>query len=66
MKGLIRKPVLERKWALCPYCKAKAIIYDNTADCRGVWLKCTRGCKREFELVVTDGVQIIKGPANRA
>ena len=60
MEGLVRKPVLERKWAYCPYCMAKTVIYDNTSDCRGVWIKCTRGCKREFELIIISGNQILK------
>ena len=53
------KPSLERKWILCPYCNAKHSIYEDTADCHGVFLKCTRGCKREFELVIKDGKQIM-------
>lgn len=50
----------KRKWAKCPYCGAKTTIYDNAAECRGVWIKCTRGCKKEFELVVRNGEQITK------
>ena len=49
---------IERTWARCPYCGAKAIIFDNTAACFGVFLKCTRGCGREFELVIQNGKQI--------
>lgn len=48
----------ERKWIICPYCKAKNSIYDNAANCNGVYLKCTRGCKKEFELVIEAGKQI--------
>ncbi|MCM1008840.1 MAG: cysteine-rich KTR domain-containing protein [Ruminococcus flavefaciens] len=51
----IRKPSLERKWLLCPYCGAKTILYDNTAECSGVFLKCTRGCKQEFEIKIKNG-----------
>lgn len=53
------KTATSRKWALCPNCKAKTVIYDDTANCNGVWIKCTRGCKTcEFELVVENGKQI--------
>lgn len=55
----IRKPPIERKWAVCPHCGAKLVIYDNTANCNGVFAKCTRGCKKEFELVIVEGKQII-------
>lgn len=48
----------ERKWIICPYCGAKHSIYDDTAECHGVFLKCTRGCKMEFELIIEDGKQV--------
>ena len=51
---------IERKWIKCPHCGAKNSIYDNTANCNGVFLKCTRGCKREFELVIVEGEQVLK------
>lgn len=42
----------------CVYCGAKQTIYTDAAECREVFLKCTRGCGREFELVIEDGVQV--------
>ena len=54
---MLKKPQLMRKWAKCPHCGAKTVIYDNTAECNGVFLICTRGCKREFELIIKDGKQ---------
>lgn len=53
----ITKPATRRKWALCPYCRSKTVIYDNTARCSGVWVKCTRGCKQEFQLIIEGGEQ---------
>ena len=53
----IKLPALERKWARCPYCNAKVTIYDNTADCHGVFMKCSRSCKKVFELVIVNGEQ---------
>lgn len=47
-----------RKWIHCPYCGAKHSIYDDSAECHGVFLKCTRGCKKEFELVIENGEQV--------
>jgi len=47
----------ETKWSLCPFCGAKHSLYSNVAECHDVFLKCTRGCKREFELVIKDGRQ---------
>ena len=51
-------PAIERKWVRCPNCGMKVTIYDNSAECHGVHIKCTRGCKYEFELVIKDGVQV--------
>lgn len=53
----IRKPAIERKWLLCPHCGMKVLLYDNTAQCRGVFVKCTRGCRQTFEVVIRDGKQ---------
>jgi len=55
-------PQIERKWVICPHCGAKVTIYDNTANCSGVYLKCIRNqsCKKEFELVIENGKQVIK------
>ena len=55
----MKKPPVERKWIVCPHCGAKHSIYDNTAESHGVFLKCTRGCGAEFELVIEDGEQIL-------
>lgn len=55
----IQMPPLEKKWAVCPYCGAKIVIYDNTANCNGVHQKCTRGCRKVFELVIKNGQQIL-------
>lgn len=55
----IQIPALTKKWAVCPYCGAKTVIYDNTANCNGVHQKCTRGCRKVFELVIKDGQQIL-------
>ena len=54
---MIKRPQIERKLALCPHCGAKTVIYDNTAECSGVFLVCTRGCKKEFELKIKNGKQ---------
>lgn len=51
----IGRPPLERKWLLCPHCGAKTVLYDNTASCSGVFLKCTRGCRKEFEVTIEHG-----------
>jgi len=53
----IIKPPLQKSWARCPYCNSKTILYDNTANCKGIFVKCTRGCKKVFELIVIDGIQ---------
>lgn len=53
-------PPVEKKWVRCPYCGAKHSIYDNTAECHGVELKCTRGCGQIFELVIENGEQVFK------
>jgi len=47
----------EKKWAVCPKCGAKVVIYDDTAECNGVFCKCTRNCGAVFELVIENGQQ---------
>lgn len=54
---VIPKPVLLKIWAKCPKCGSKTVLFDNTANASGIWLKCTRGCGTEFELIVRDGEQ---------
>lgn len=56
----VKFPVLNKMWAVCPHCGMKTVIFDNTANCSGVHVKCTRGCKMVFELVIENGKQIIK------
>lgn len=56
---VIRMPPLERRWLLCPRCGAKTILYDNTASCSGVYIKCTRGCKTEFEVTIKEGKPVL-------
>lgn len=57
-RELTPKPPLERFWLRCPHCGAKTLLYDNTAECSGVYAKCTRGCKREFEIIIINGKQV--------
>lgn len=59
----IKMPGYVRIWVRCPYCGAKVTIYDNAAECHGVFLKCSRGCKREFELVIHEGKQQLQNTA---
>ena len=54
----IKLPPLRRMWARCPHCGAKTVLYDNTAQCSGVHIKCTRGCKKEFELKIINGKHV--------
>ncbi len=49
-----------RKWLVCPHCGARYSLYDDTADCHGIYVKCNRGCKMEFEIVVVEGEQVLK------
>ena len=58
---MIKKPQIERFWVVCPHCGSKVCIYDNTAHAEGVFMKCTRNqnCKKEFELKIKNGKQII-------
>lgn len=54
---MLQQIATTKKWVMCPGCRKKQnIIFDNTAHCRGVYLKC-RHCKEEFKLNITDGVQ---------
>ena len=48
----------DRKWIFCPRCGSKHSQYGDVAECRGVFLKCDRGCRQIFELVIRDGQQL--------
>lgn len=36
-------------WFLCPHCGKRLLLYDNTAVCRGVYVKC-KTCGRVVEV----------------
>ena len=48
----IKLPPLRRIWVRCPHCGAKTILYDNTAECRGVYIKVLLTNPRHRELNV--------------
>lgn len=54
----------ERFWVRCTHCGAKTVIYDNNANCNGVFMKCNRGCKKEFEIIIEDGKQVFPAEKN--
>ena len=51
MVGKIEQPPLIRRWYACPHCGKKLVIYDNTAACSGVFVKCKQ-CEREVEIQI--------------
>lgn len=54
------KPETRRDWIRCPYCGRKAYaLHSDTAECHGVYTTCSRGCKKEFEILIRDGKQIL-------
>lgn len=57
---MIRMPPTEKRWITCPNCGMKTVLADNAANCSGVYIKCTRGCKRVFELIIRQGEPVIK------
>ena len=56
----MNKPSVEKKWYICPRCGSKIMLYDNTANCQGVYLKCSRGCRNEIEILIHNGEQVGK------
>lgn len=48
---MVEKPPIRRQWYHCPHCDAKAMLYDNTAKCSGVFTKC-KNCRKEFEIKI--------------
>lgn len=50
MKKIVKPPIM-RKWYACPYCGKNAVLYDNTARCTGLYMKC-KECKKEFEIKI--------------
>jgi len=54
------QPVTHREWVRCPYCGAKTTgLYGENAECKGLDTKCTRGCGKEFELIIVAGKQVL-------
>lgn len=53
-----RIPGFRREWIRCTHCGAKHSIYTEQAECRQVFVKCTRGCGREFEIIIHNGKQV--------
>lgn len=53
----IKKPPIERKWAVCTHCGKNAVLYDDTANANGIWHKC-KACGREYELRIINGEQV--------
>lgn len=50
MKKNIQIPT-ERKWYVCPHCGKSLVIYEDTAVCKGVFIRC-KECRREIEIKV--------------
>lgn len=48
IKDALSIPV-ERKWYDCEECGQHLLIYDDTAKCKGVYIKCKR-CEKENEI----------------
>lgn len=40
-----------RNWIKCKYCGKNLVIADNTAKCKGVYIKCQK-CKKENEIII--------------
>lgn len=51
-------PPTSRAWVKCPHCGARFCLADNRAECRGVYAKCTRGCGKEFQIIIKGGKQV--------
>ena len=47
-KEILQIPT-ERKWYDCRKCGQHLLVYDDTAKCRGVYVKCKK-CGREEEI----------------
>lgn len=50
MKLTARLPI-RKSWFCCPRCGKRLLLYDNTAECRGVYIKC-KACGRVVEVRV--------------
>jgi len=46
----------KRIWAKCVHCGQHLFLFDNTAWCSGIYMKCRR-CKKESEIKIILGVQ---------
>lgn len=51
MKELKIPIATERKWYRCPKCGQKILIYDDAAECHGVYVRC-KACGDEIEVKI--------------
>jgi len=47
---MFKMPV-KKEWFKCPYCGKNAVLHDNTAKCRGVYMRCKK-CGKEIEIKI--------------
>lgn len=50
---MIKIPI-EKKWFTCPNCEKKLALYDDTSECKGVYIYC-KVCKKDVELKINNG-----------
>lgn len=50
IRDAVRIPT-EKKWFDCDNCGQHLLIYENTAKCKGVFIKCKR-CGKEVEIKI--------------
>lgn len=50
VKDVIKIPV-KRSWYDCPKCGQHLLIYDDTAKCNGIYVKCKK-CGKEVEIKI--------------
>lgn len=47
---------IRKEWFTCDHCNKKLLIYDNTSNCSGVYIKC-KSCGHVNEIKIERGTR---------
>ncbi len=42
---------VKKEWFKCPVCGKKLVLYDNAANCKGVFIYCKK-CRKDIEIKI--------------
>lgn len=52
----MKYPPLKRQWFRCPHCHKKLFLCDDTAEVKGIYIKC-KNCKNTIQVRIPEKSQ---------